>query len=79
MSPKEFGLHTHRFICVLGSIVNVFGGDDIYSYSIIYRIFTLLMNKVFVGIQYIMRKLTAHVSISNSLLLPTSLNFMVFL
>ena len=51
---KESELHAQNMIIILGSIVNIMG--DLYDHLMSMRIFTLMMNKIFIGAPKVMRK-----------------------
>ena len=47
---KEIGLHAHIMLTILGSLVNMIGGvgRGLYDQLMSWRIFTLIMNKIFI-------------------------------
>ena len=51
MCLNEIGLRAQNMITSLGSIVNIFGregGGDLYDHLVSTRIFTLIMDKIFI-------------------------------
>jgi hypothetical protein len=47
MCLKEIRLHAHNMLTILGSMVNTTGGD-LYDRLMSMRIFTLIINKIFI-------------------------------
>ena len=47
MCLKEIGPHAQNMLTILGSIVNIILGD-LYDHLMSMRIFTLMMNKIFI-------------------------------
>ena len=48
MCLKEIGFHVQNMLTILGSIINIFGGD-LEDHLMSKRIFTLMMNKMFIS------------------------------
>ena len=66
MCLKEILDYAQNMLTILGSIVNITGGD-MYDHFKNFKIVTLIMNKIFICAQKIMRKIaTATVWISKS-------------
>jgi hypothetical protein len=58
MHVKEIRLHAaENILTILASIINIVG-RDLYGHFIIARIFTFIMNKIFLRAPKIMRKVT---------------------
>ena len=45
---KKIELRAQIMIIIPGSIVNIIGGGDLYDYLMSMRIFTVIMNKIFI-------------------------------
>ena len=47
---KEIGLRAQNLLTILGSVVNIIGGDQ-YDHLMISIIFTLITNKIFIELK----------------------------
>ena len=65
---KEIGLLAQIMRTILGSRVNIIGGD-LYDHSMKMRTFTLMMNKVLVRIPKIMRQMTTYTILDSLVIL----------
>ena len=63
MHVKEIRLHAENIITVLDSITNIVG-RDLYDHFIITRIYTFIMNKIFLRAPKIMRKVTMALAVN---------------
>ena len=56
MCSKDIGLRVQNVMKVLGLIVNIIEGDLLYDHFMSIRIFTLMINEIFIRALNIMRK-----------------------
>ena len=66
MHVKEIRLHAENVLTILASIINIVG-RDLYGHFTITKIFTLIMNKIFLWAPKIMRKVTMALSVNFAL------------
>ena len=58
MCSKDIGLRVQNVMTVLSLIVNIIDGDLLYDHFMSIRIFTLMINEIFIRALNIMRKTT---------------------
>ena len=61
MCLKEIGLRAYKLVTILDSVVNIIG-TTYYDHLLRMRIFTLIMNKIFIRAPKIMRQIASGVT-----------------